>query len=107
MKYERIRELREDKDLTQKQLADALYMQLTQYRRYETGEREPSLETAVAIARFYNVSVDYIAGIRELEQEIEKGYLTQEEKFLIAGFRRLSDINKGRLLERLDNLSAK
>lgn len=107
MKYERIKELREDKDLTQKQLADALYMQLTQYRRYETGEREISLETAAAIAKFYNVSIDYVAGTRELEQEVEESNLTPNEKILVAGFRKLSDIKKGRLLERLDNLLMK
>ena len=47
-KYDRIRDLREDSDLTQKKVADSLFMHLTQYRRYETGERRylfPSLSS--------------------------------------------------------------
>lgn len=103
MKYKRIRELREDKDLTQKQVADKLYMHLTQYRRYETGERELSLETAVAIAKIYNVSVDYIAENDDLKN-INNFDLTQEENNLIAKYRTLDSVNQGRILERIDML---
>ena len=61
-KYQRIRDLREDADLTQLEVANKLYMQLTQYRRYETGEREIPLNIAIAIADLYGVSLDWIAG---------------------------------------------
>ena len=63
-KYERIRDLREDRDLTQKQLAENLFIQLTQYRRYETGEREIPLELAISLSKFYHVPIDYIAGFQ-------------------------------------------
>ena len=62
MIYQRIRDLREDHDLRQKDVADKLYMQLEVYRRYETGQREPPLAIAIQIAELYNVSLDYIAG---------------------------------------------
>lgn len=62
MIYKRIRDLREDADKTQKQIADALYMQLEQYRRYETGQRMPPFEFMIQIADMYHVSLDYLAG---------------------------------------------
>lgn len=61
--YQRLKDLRTDKDKTQAQLAQILSMQTTQYRRYERGERELPLEIAIALAQYYNVSVDYIAGL--------------------------------------------
>ena len=58
--YRRIRDLREDNDKTQKQIADILNMQLTVYQRYERGERELPLWAAVKLADFYGVSLDYL-----------------------------------------------
>ena len=59
--YQRIRDLREDHDKTQKDIAELLNMQLTVYRRYETGEREIPLWAAIKLADYYKVSLDYIA----------------------------------------------
>lgn len=103
--YKRLKELREDHDLTQKQVAEMLYMHVTQYRRYETGERELPLSLAVLIAKTYRVSVDYLAGLTEPEPEVRMETLTAEEKKLLAGYRRLSSFNKGRLQERLQILT--
>ena len=61
-KYPRIRDLREDKDKTQKEIADLLNMQLTVYRRYELGERELPLWAAIKLADYYDVSLDYLVG---------------------------------------------
>lgn len=61
--YYRIRDLREDNDLTQKEVADKLFIQREVYRRYETGAREIPLNIAILIAKLYNVSLDYIAGL--------------------------------------------
>lgn len=60
--YNRIKELREKRHLTQKELAEILEMQLTQYRRYENGERPVPFDFVVKLADFYGVSLDYIAG---------------------------------------------
>ena len=60
--YPRIRDLREDSDKTQQDLAKMLNMQLTVYQRYERGEREIPLWVAIKIADYYNVSLDYLAG---------------------------------------------
>ena len=60
--YQRIRDLREDKDKTQKEIATYLNMQLTVYQRYERGEREIPLWAAIRLANYYNVSLDYLVG---------------------------------------------
>ena len=65
MPYPRIRDLREDKNLSQRQIAEILHMHKTTYARYETGEREIPLNIAVLLAKFYNVSLDYIAGLKQ------------------------------------------
>lgn len=97
-KYLQLKNLREDHDLTQKQLADHLYMQLTQYRRYETGERELPLDLAISIAKFYDVSVDYIAGISDKIRQTDSS-LTREEYELVKNFRKLSSQSKENLIE--------
>lgn len=62
MGYRRLRDLREDADLTQAQLANALSMQTTTYRRYELGERDLPLQKAIEIADYYQISLDYLVG---------------------------------------------
>lgn len=61
--YSRIRDLREDNDLTQASLAKMLKVGTTTYRRWETGEREIPLHIVIEIAKYYNVSIDYIVGL--------------------------------------------
>ena len=60
--YPRIRDLREDHDKTQKQIAELLNMQLTVYQRYERGERELPLWAAIKLADYYNITFDYLVG---------------------------------------------
>ena len=61
--YERLKDLREDKDMTQTQLAAMLGMKQQQYSEYERGFREMPMRIYVVLAQFYNVSLDYIAGL--------------------------------------------
>ncbi len=60
MIYRRVRDLREDNDKTQKEIAELLNMQLTVYQRYERGERELPLWAAIKLADFYEVALDYL-----------------------------------------------
>lgn len=69
MHYQRLRDLREDADLTQKQLADRLHMHKTTYARYESGMREIPLNIAIRLAKFYRVSLDYLAGLTDKKSE--------------------------------------
>lgn len=61
--YRRLRDLREDHDLTQTQLALQLNMHKTTYTNYEQGKRDLPLSIAIKLAEFYKVSLDYLAGI--------------------------------------------
>lgn len=61
--YPRLRDLREDADLTQEALVKLLHMHKTTYTNYEQGKREPPFELIIRLAELYNVSIDYIAGI--------------------------------------------
>ena len=60
--YRRVRDLREDSDKTQREVAEYLNMQLTVYQRYERGERELPLWAAIRLADYYRVSLDYLVG---------------------------------------------
>ena len=60
--YRRVRDLREDHDKTQKEIAQILNMQVTVYQRYERGERELPLWAAIKLAEYYNVTLDYLVG---------------------------------------------
>ena len=63
--YPRLRDLREDADLTQDQLVKLLGMHKTTYTNSEQGKREPPFELIIRLAVFYNVSIDYIAGLTD------------------------------------------
>lgn len=60
--YKRIRELREDHDLTQRQVAEILHMPQPQYFRYEQGYRDIPTDILMALADLYKTSTDYILG---------------------------------------------
>ena len=61
--YKRIRDLREDKDLTQKALASMLNCSQQVYSNYELGQRDIPTDILIKLATFYNVSTDYILGL--------------------------------------------
>lgn len=60
--YIRIRELREDRDLTQKQIGQLLNMSQTGYNQYEIGKNDIPTKILIQLADFYNVSTDYLLG---------------------------------------------
>lgn len=60
--YPRLKDLREDKDLTQAQIADLLFITQQQYSLYERGYREIPTSALITLANYYNTSVDYILG---------------------------------------------
>lgn len=59
-KYERIRNLREDKDLTQEKMAEILNLTQRSYSRYENADSMMPLDVLIQIADFHNVSIDYL-----------------------------------------------
>ena len=65
MEIKRIRDLREDHDKTQKEIAEILNMHRSVYRRYESGERETPAWVIVKLAQYYRVSTDYLLGLSD------------------------------------------
>lgn len=62
-KYQRLKDLREDNDLTQEQIANILGTVREQYRKYEAGIQELPMHHFITLAQYYNVSLDYLAGL--------------------------------------------
>ena len=73
---QRLRDLREDKDLSQADIAELLHTTQPQYSRYEIGERELPLRHLITLADFYAVSTDYILG----RTQITKPYPCNSKK---------------------------
>ncbi|MGN0530052.1 MAG: helix-turn-helix domain-containing protein [Eubacterium sp.] len=63
--YSRIRDLREDSDLTQKELAQALNCSQQVYSNYELGQRDIPTSILIALAEFYSTTTDYILGLTD------------------------------------------
>ena len=61
--YPRLKDLREDRDLSQQYIADFLEMKQPQYSRYERGLRDIPTDILIKLAKFYNTSTDYILGL--------------------------------------------
>ena len=71
MNYSKIlKDLREDRDLTQAQVAKVLNTTYQYYSTYESGKRELPFSRAIILAQFYNVSLDYIAGITSVPKKL-------------------------------------
>ena len=70
--YNRIRDLREDNDLNQTQVAKMLGMSQTGYSKYETGENDIPTSVLIKLARFYNTSVDYLLGETDIADRYPK-----------------------------------
>lgn len=61
----RIKDLREDNDVTQKEIASYLHIKQNTYSQYENGQRQIPIECLIALARYYKTSTDYILGLTE------------------------------------------
>ena len=61
--HTKLLDLRTDMDLTQKECAEIAFISKNSYIRYEKGERVPPLDVIMLFAKYYNVSIDYIAGL--------------------------------------------
>ncbi len=67
MLFRRLRVLREDQDLTQKQLADLLKIHQTTYSDYEIGKLNVPIDVFIKLAEFYQTSIDYLAGLTDIK----------------------------------------
>lgn len=97
-KYSRIRDLREDSDKTQQELADYLGTSAQHYGKYELGYAEIPFERAIMLAKYYNVSLDYLAGLTNVKRPLPREQLSEQERQLIDAVRQLDDQEKDNLL---------
>ncbi len=63
--FKRLRDMREDKDLTQSQMADLLNIHQTTYSDYEIGKLNVPIEVFIKLAKFYGTSIDFLAGLTD------------------------------------------
>lgn len=70
--YRRLRDLRENHDLKQRQICEILMVSQRQYSRWETGRVEIPFHDIIVLAKFYNISIDCIAGITDIPKEFPK-----------------------------------
>lgn len=100
--YHRLRDLKEDNDIKQSDVAKIINMSEKQYARYERGETDVPLQVAIKLSEYYNVSIDYIAGRTNDKRGLTRSELSDEETELIKKYRSLSESGKGKIIERLD-----
>lgn len=95
--YKRIRELREDSDKTQKEVADYLGTPYQYYAVYEKGGSEIPFERAIALSDYYNVSLDYIAERSNSKGGLSHGEFNAKQRSLLNEFSNLCDDDKKKL----------
>lgn len=100
--YRRIRELREDNDKTQKEVAEYLGTPYQYYSVYEKGTSEISFERAILLAKYYNVSLDYIAGLTNNKNGISYGDLSKSQQQLFNMTSTLNSEEKVKLIKLLE-----
>lgn len=92
--YKRIRDLREDSDKTQTELAKILGTTAQYYGKYEKGERELPFNRAIQLVDYYGISLDYLAERSDFKTSLP---LSDDEKNLLYNWRCLSERNKGKV----------
>ncbi len=95
--YERLRDLRKQANKTQSEIADYLGTTAQYYGRYENGECELPLMRAIELAKYYDVSLDYLAGRTNNRQGKFCPELTKEQTEFCNMYAHLNDKNKGRI----------
>lgn len=103
MKIKRIRDLREDNDYTQADIAKILEMTRPQYNLYELGDRKIPIDKLQALAEFYNVSIDYIMGRTDYKKVVQSEEMSTRNARLMDYYNRLSledqDYIMGKMVE--------
>ncbi len=101
--YQRLRDLKEDSDKTQKEIAEIIGVSVNHYGKYERGETDIPLGKAVLLADYYNTSLDYIVGRTDIKNGIN-AELTNENVQFLNKYNQLSERNKGKIELFLDQL---
>ena len=90
--YQRLKDVREDHDLNQEDIANLLKTSQQQYGKYELGKQKMSIERYIFLSKYYNISLDYLCGILETPEPLWRGTpapkikrkINEEEKIIQA-----------------------
>lgn len=106
----RLKSLREDADLSQKELAKLLGVSPSTIGMYESGKRTPDSEMLTRICDFFNVTVDYLIGRSNIKnpqcstyKKTEQGHLTDDEKNILNLYKKLNDKDKAKVEGIMEN----
>lgn len=101
----RVRELREQRYLNQKGIAQKINVSQSTISAYEIGERTPDLETLIKLADFFDVSIDYLVGRSETKRNISQSDLTTAELEHLLLFRQLTENQQEKVRAYMDGLA--
>ena len=101
----RLKELREQKNESQQRLAILLNVSQTMISRYENGQAYPDMNTLMAIAKHYNVSVDYLIGFFDDKMPYTKSNLPKQEQNLLLLFEQLDSIQREKAVSYIQGIN--
>ena len=100
--YQRLKDLREDMDMNQKQVGEIIGTTGNYYGDYENGKRDIPTERMIKLAKFYQVSMDYITGLTNDKGGLHK--INEEDSKLLSDYHNLNERNKGRVEQLISDL---
>lgn len=108
--YQNLKALRDSLNMTQEEFGKSIGLAKSTYNNYETGVREPKSDFWMAIAQKYNVSIDYLMGLENLQNEKQpaptnEGELGEEDKKLLMMIHNLSPENRARIVAIIEALA--
>lgn len=108
--YQNLKALRDSLNMTQEEFGKSIGLAKSTYNNYETGVREPKSDFWMAIAQKYNVSIDYLMGLENLQNEKQpaptnEGELSEEDKKLLMMIHNLSPENRARIVAIIEALA--
>lgn len=102
---DRIRALREKTGMSARKFAEEMGMKYTTYYGYETGSREPGSDSIVALAKYYNVTTDYILGIEKSPAPAEADTGDKRLDGIIENYHQLNEEGKDALADRAEEMT--
>lgn len=102
---DRIRALREKTGMSARKFAEEIGMKYTTYYGYETGSREPGSDSIVALAKYYNVTTDYILGIEKSPAPAEADTGDKRLDGIIENYHQLNEDGQQQLAEQAEHLT--
>nr|DAG64042.1 MAG TPA: helix-turn-helix XRE-family like protein [Caudoviricetes sp.] len=109
--YQNLKALRDSLNMTQEEFGKSVGLAKSTYNNYETGVREPKSDFWIAIAQKYNVSIDYLMGLENLQNENQpaptnEGELAEDDKRIIELLHQLTPENRERVFEIIKALAS-